>query len=101
MDAFSFPFRFVRGRIPVLDTTSDQYAAQKISSIIQTEIGELPITPLYGLDPAEFDQFDVASLTYGVARYFPEIQLQTITEDIKGDGTVNIKVEFKQSKFKI
>ena len=81
----------------MLDTTSDQYAAQKISSIIQTEIGELPITPLYGLDPAEFDQFDVASLTYGVARSFPEIQLQTITEDIKGDGTVNIKVEFKQN----
>ncbi len=99
MNAFSFPFRFVRGRVPVIDTTTDQYSAQIISSIIQTEIGELQITPSFGTDPAEFDQFDVANLTYDVARYFPQIEIESISQVDKEDGTVSVQVAFKQNPY--
>jgi hypothetical protein len=99
MQAFSFPFRFVKGRAPSIDTTTDQYAAQIISSIIQTEIEELPITPSFGTDPAEFDQFDIANLTLDIARYFPQIDLESITEVIEEDGTFSVQVSFKQNSY--
>ena len=83
------------GRVPSIDTTTDQYSAQIISSIIQTEIGELQITPSFGTDPAEFDQFDVANLTYDVARYFPDIGIETISQFVEEDGTVSVQVAFK------
>ena len=85
----------MRGRVPSIDTTTDQYSAQIISSIIQTEIGELQITPSFGTDPAEFDQFDVANLTYDVARYFPDIGIETISQFVEEDGTVSVQVAFK------
>ena len=97
MEAFSFPFRFVNGRVAVVDTQTDAYAAQKIASIIQTDIGELVITPTFGTDPAEFDQFDLANLTYDVARYFPEITIEIVREVLKEDGTVSVEVVFKQN----
>jgi hypothetical protein len=100
MQAFSFPFRFAKGRVPSIDTASDQYAAQEIASIIQTEIGELLITPSFGTDPAEFDQFDIANLTFDVARYFPQIDLESITEAIEEDGTFSVQVSFKQNSYK-
>lgn len=99
MEAFSFPFRFVNGRVPTIDTLSDQYGAQKISSIIQTNIGELQITPSFGTDPAEFDQFDVGNLTYDAARYFPELSIEKITEVLNVDESISIQVEFKQNPF--
>lgn len=99
MNAFSFPFKFVNGRVPSIDTTTDRYAAQKISSVIQTEIGELLITPSFGTDPAEFDQFDVANLTYDVARYFPEIEIQSISQDVVADGTLKVQVAFEQTTY--
>lgn len=89
----------MRGRVPSIDTSTDQYAAQIIASIIQTELGDLNITPQFGTDPAEFDQFDVANLTYDIARYFPQIQIEKITEVINGDGSVSVQVAFKQNSY--
>lgn len=89
----------MRGRVPSIDTSTDQYAAQIIASIIQTELGDLSITPQFGTDPAEFDQFDVANLTYDIARYFPQIQIEKITEVINGDGSVSVQVAFKQNSY--
>lgn len=89
----------MRGRVPSIDTSTDQYAAQIIASIIQTELGDLNITPQFGTDPAEFDQFDVANLTYDIARYFPQIQIEKITEVINGDGSVSVEVSFKQNSY--
>ncbi len=89
----------MRGRVPSIDTTTDQYAAQIISSIIQTEIGELQITPSFGTDPAEFDQFDVANLTYDIARYFSEIEIEGISQVVKEDGTLVVQVAFKRNPY--
>lgn len=94
MEAFSYPFRFMNGSVVTIDTTTDQYAAQEIASVIQTEIGELLITPTFGIDSPAFDIFDSANLSYNVARHFPDIQLDSITESVAEDGSVKIEVGF-------
>jgi len=94
--ALAFPFRFYRRRAATVDATSEEYAAQRIASVISTKSGELPLLPFFGTDPPEFSEFDAGGLHYTCAAHFPDIEIQQIEEEVAEDGRLIITVEFEQ-----
>lgn len=94
MQAFSFPFRFNRGSAVVLDTADEAYYAQKVASVVSTSKGELPFLPLFGVEDAEFDDFDSAGLVYTCANSFTDVVIKDILLSTTEDGTVLVDVEF-------
>jgi hypothetical protein len=95
MDAFSFPFRFSAGRAVTLDDASEQYAAQKVASIISTRTEELSLKPFFGTRDPEFSEFDVSGLYYTAALYFPEIQIGGIRLLNSNSGELLVEVAFR------
>lgn len=95
MDAFSFPFRFSAGSAATLDDTSEQYAAQKVASIVSTRAGELSLKPFFGTRDPEFSEFDVSGLYYTAALYFPEIQIGGIKQLTGNSGELLVEVAFR------
>lgn len=94
MDLFSFPFRFKNRQIASISRDTDQAAAQNIASVWQTGLGELPLLPGFGtLDPT-FDRLDLAGFYSTMAQYFPQIQINEISESITDDGRVTAEVDF-------
>lgn len=94
MDALSFPFRFSGGRAVRIDDASEEYAAQLISSAVQTSIGELPIRPQFGSLSAEFSQFDQAGLLLSVANNYPRILIDSIDRQVEDDGRIAVRINF-------
>ena len=94
MKALSFPFRFKQGRAVVLDTTDEAYYAQKVASVVSTSKGELPFLPLFGVEDAEFEEFDSAGLVYTCANSFSDVFIKEILISTAEDGKVLVDVEF-------
>ena len=94
MEALSFPFRFKGNSAVVLDTTDEAYCAQKVASVVSTSKGELPFYPLFGVEDAEFGDFDSAGLVYTCANSFTDISIKNVLLSTAGDGRVLVDVEF-------
>lgn len=101
MDAFSFPFRFKNGSPIYLDSETDEYAAQKILTVLQTRPNELPIHPDFGTTDPLFDQTDQAGLYSTIATFFPELSITGIQELLTDDGRVEVSVEFNRTTTRI
>lgn len=95
MKALSFPFRFKRGGAVVLDTTDEAYYAQKVASVVSTSKGELPFYPQFGVEDAEFGDFDSAGLVYTCANSFTDVSIKNILLSTAADGKVLVDVEFE------
>lgn len=79
-----------------LEASSDQYAAQKIATILQTRLGDLPIRPSFGTTDPLFSEIDRASFYGNVAAFFPDIRVNEITEELQEDGILRTTVTFEQ-----
>ena len=94
MEALSFPFRFKGNSAVVLNTTDEAYSAQKVASVVSTSKGELPFLPLFGVEDAEFGDFDSAGLVYSCSNSFTDISIKDILLSTTEDGRVLVDVQF-------
>lgn len=95
MQALSFPFRFNRGKVPTLDEYGEAYAAQRVASAASTMLGELSLSPRFGIEDPEFDEFDAGGLYFTCATYFPDIRINNLLQSDSDNGQVLVQIEFE------
>ena len=98
MTAFAFPFRFKSGKIQTIEEDTDEFAAQRILSVIKTEQGELELNPTFGTQSSEFITFDKANFLLSVNSNFSDISIDNIETDTDNAGSVQIKIEFSRNE---
>ncbi len=96
MQAAVFPFRFRRNRLVTVDIDEDRYVAQKVASSASTYIGELPLMPQFGVRDPEFGTFDVGSIVYNCAIFFPEVNITNVFSEQDDNGRLKIEIEFER-----
>jgi hypothetical protein len=95
VDVFAFPFRFDPAGQPVkVVQGSDADMAQKINGLLRTELDELPLAPLFGMDDPTFAEFSAGELVAAASIFYPEITIVAVSEDVIDDGRFAIEVEF-------
>jgi hypothetical protein len=98
MTAFAFPFRFHHGKIATVEENSDEFAAQRIMSVIKTEQGELPLNPTFGIQSLEFQQFDKGNFLLAVNSNYNDIAIDDIAVINDNSGEVKINVNFTRKE---
>jgi hypothetical protein len=98
VDALAFPFRFVANRAVRVDDASEEFAAQMIASIIQTRLGELPITVDFGTVDPVFSVFDEGNLIRTVSNYTENIIIDNVFKKVNADHSISVSVEFSLSE---
>ena len=95
MDTLKFPLEFSNGDAVKLTQGTRPYYEQLLSLGLQTRIGELPITPIYGVVDPAFDAGAQEQIITLVAQYFPELSIRKLTETINPDtGEINFQITF-------
>jgi len=95
MQALAFPFRFKKGQAVTLDTADEAYYAQKVASVVSTNIGELILRPQYGISEPVFSNFDSAGLIYTCASNFPDVLITEVLQTFLADGRLVVDVKFE------
>ena len=94
MELLSIPFRIGDdGRPERIWQGSEAHAHQQALQFVSTKPGELPMSPLYGLDDPSFRSMDAAEVVVGMATYHPEVVVQSVF--VYGDpyGVAEVVIE--------
>jgi hypothetical protein len=95
MNTLKFPLEFSNGDAVRLTQGARPYYEQLLSLGLQTRIGELPITPIYGVVDPAFDAGAQEQIITLVAQYFPELSIRKLTRINDPDtGQVNFQITF-------
>jgi hypothetical protein len=95
MDTIKLPLSFDKGRVSVLEENTRPYYSQIIAITCRIEKGELPLEITYGVKDSTFLEFRESELRYTIAKFWPEIQLTTIKQEIARDsGSARVIVDF-------
>lgn len=98
MAAFEHPFRFVKGRIQMVEDNTDQFAAQRIATAVRIGFGELPLRPTFGSDSPEFVGFDRGGFLLTCGSYFPDVRIMETDEYVGDDGEGKIQITFARNE---
>lgn len=98
MTALAFPFRFHHGKIVTVEENSDEFAAQRIMSVIKTGQGELPLNPTFGIQSLEFNQFDQGNFLLAVNSNYNDIAINNVDVFNDNSGEVKINVDFTRKE---
>ena len=98
MTAFAFPFRFHHGKIVTVEEDADEFAAQRIMSVIKTGQGELPLNPTFGIQSLEFNQFDQGNFLMAVNSNYNDIAINDVDVFNDNSGQVKINVNFTRKE---
>jgi len=95
MDTIKLPLSFDKGRVAVLEEYTRPYYSQIIAISCRIEKGELPLEVTYGVKDSTFIDFRESELRYTVAKFWPEIQLTTVKQEVaKDSGSSRVVVDF-------
>lgn len=95
-DLISFPFRLdPSGAVATRDDGSDEYLAEELAQLIQTNPGERELVPTYGLNDPTYAEVDQAMLAAQVATFGPPVQVQSVTTRFLSDEVQDVVVEFE------
>ena len=79
MELLSLPFRIgADGRAERIWQGSDAHAQQQAVQFVSTRVGELAMSPLYGLQDPSFRQTDAAEVVVGMATFHPGVSLNSV-----------------------
>ena len=96
MSTLSVPFRFtLNGSVAQHVDGSDSYYAHILSSVIQTEPGELALDASFGTEDPTFERINRASIIEVAAKYVPEIQITNISTIIDDNGNEQVVISFQ------
>lgn len=95
MDVLAFPFRFeTNGRAATVTQFSDSDLAQKISFLMQTEPGNLPLAPQFGIFDPSFRDMKPTEIEAAVLSFYPEIAINDIRIGLDDSGETAIEIFF-------
>jgi hypothetical protein len=96
MSTLSVPFRFtLNGSAAQHIDGSDSYYAHILSSVLQTEPGELALDASFGTEDPTFERINRASIIEVAAKYVPEIQITNISTIIDDNGNEQVVISFQ------
>jgi len=79
MELLSLPFRIgADGRADRIWQGSDAHAQQQAVQFVSTRVGELAMSPLYGLQDPSFRRIDAAEVVVGMATFHPGVSLNSV-----------------------
>ena len=94
MELLSIPFRIGDdGRPERIWQGSEAHAHQQALQFVSTKPGELPMSPLYGIDDPSFRDVDAAEVVVGMATYHPEVTVQSVFVYGDASGRAEVVVE--------
>jgi len=95
MDTIKLPLSFDKGRVAVLEEFTRPFYSQVIALTCRIEKGELPLEITYGVKDSTFLDFRESELRYTISKFWPEIQITTIKQEVAKDtGTARVIVDF-------
>ena len=98
MDVLAYPLTFTsNGRASLVEQNSEQHFAQQISQFVHTRIGELGLSPDYGIEDPVFNDIDTTSLLAGINVFHPKIEIDEIEKSYEDNGILSIEIKFKPS----
>jgi len=85
------------GSMSVVVEGSDEYYATLLSNTLQIEVGELPISQLYGVkDPSFNTKSVVNSFVKQAAQFIQEINILDVASETPADsGEVSVGIKFE------
>lgn len=95
MDVISYPFRFLQnGSVAKVVQGSDADLAQKLVALLQTEQGELPLAPHYGVPDPVFYTVSQSEIVAAASIFYPEIKINEITTQTTESGRASVDISF-------
>jgi hypothetical protein len=95
MDILAFPFRLKEdGTAVKVVQGSEADHAQKISQLVRTRIGELPLAPAFGITDPTLYRVDAGEIVSGMALYYPEVEIQDVIVYTTDTGRNAVEVVF-------
>lgn len=99
MDVIAYPFRFqTNGTIAKVVQGSDADLAQKLMALIQTEPGELPLAPDYGVIDPSFNQLTEGEITAAVETFYPEVRVDSVDSVVLDSGLTAVQIYFSNHR---
>lgn len=96
MDTLKWPLQFVNGDAVKLTQGTREYFEQLLGLGIATKVGELKITPNFGIIDGAFDAGAKEQLLILAAQNFPELKITKISEIISAEGgTDTFEISFE------
>lgn len=98
-DLFSHPFRFnANGKVVTTDQDTDQYLAERLSVVLQTQPGERPLAPEFGVEEFVFGELSQPALELQMEMFDLPIIIDEISEYPLTDGRTDYTVQFHRDE---
>jgi hypothetical protein len=89
------PFRIgPNGSVVTAEDGTDALYGAELSMLLQTQPGERPSAPLYGINDPTFDEFTEASLVQAVATFGPPVIISSAVSEWVDPETMDVTVTF-------
>lgn len=96
---FSHPFRIdANGKVVTTDQDTDQYLAERLSVILQTQPGERPLAPEFGIEDFVFGELSLPALELQMEMFDLPIVVDDIREYVIDDGRTDYTVDFHRDE---
>lgn len=96
---FSHPFRIdPNGKVVTTDQDTDQYLAERLSVILQTQPGERPLVPEFGVEDFVFGELSLPALELQMEMFDLPIIIDDIREYVISDGRTDYTVDFHRDE---
>lgn len=95
MRVLSFPFRFTpTGSAATVEQDSDGCYAEQLALLVQTQQGERPLTPGFGITDPAFGEVDTAQIAAAASEFVPDVTVTSVTIDGRDDALTDVTVSF-------
>lgn len=73
----------------------EDYYAQEIACLIQTQPGERELVPDYGIDDPTFSEFDRLELASKIEAFGPPVDIQDVIIQVVNDQVISVEVKYE------
>ena len=94
MEVLSIPFRLMpNGRAERVWQGSEAHVQQQAAQFMATNTGELPMSPLYGIEDPAFRDVRAAEVVMGMAEFHPSVNVRSVFVVMGKNGLSDILVD--------
>jgi phage baseplate assembly protein W len=94
MEVLSIPFRLMpNGRAERVWQGSEAHIQQQAVQYLATNTGELPMSPLYGIEDPAFRDVRAAEVVMGMAEFHPNVNVRSVYVIVGQNGLSDVLVD--------
>ncbi|NBR35787.1 MAG: hypothetical protein EBT80_00090 [Chitinophagales bacterium] len=97
MANFKIPFQIVNGSVASVADGSIGAKAQVVSFVVQTNRGELPLEPTFGISDPTFEPSNIFEARAVITQFWPEIIIEDLKLSAVGNsGRVDVSIKVSE-----